>query len=57
MKRFLNFLFEQKMKEDETTLSPDFLEKKEKKDRQIEIRLEKPMKEVDKKVEKVAKEE
>lgn len=57
MKSFIKFLSEQKMGEEETTLSPDFLEKKEKRDRQVELRLEKPIKEVDKKVDKVAKEE
>ena len=51
MKSFKNYILEQHMGKEETTLSPDFLEKKEKRDRQIEKRLEEPTKEVDKEAE------
>lgn len=49
MKTFKQFVQEQKLTGDETTLDPDFLEKQQKRERQIETRIEKPMKEIDKK--------
>jgi hypothetical protein len=42
MKNFKQFMREQKQAEGETTLSPDFLEKKQRRDRQTETRIEKP---------------
>lgn len=47
MKSFKNYILEQHIGKEETTLSPDFLEKKEKRDRQAEKRLEEPTQEVD----------
>ena len=40
-------LAEQKMSEDETTLSPEFIEKKQRKDRQTEQRIEKPTEKIE----------
>lgn len=57
MKSFKSFLEEQKQAEGETTLDPDFLEKKQKKDRQTEIRIEKPTEQVTKKAEQHTQEE
>ena len=57
MKSFLNFIKEQKQAEGETTLSPDFLEKKQRKDRQTETRIEKPVEQVNKKAEQHTQEE
>jgi hypothetical protein len=51
MKKFKDYLREQKIASDETTLSPDFLEKKEKRDLQIETKIEKLSKEVKKEAE------
>lgn len=51
MKSFKNYIKEQKLGAEETTLSPEFLEKKERKDRQTEQRIEKPMKEIKKEAE------
>ncbi len=42
MKNFKQFMREQKQAEGETTLDPDFLEKKQRRDRQTETRIEKP---------------
>lgn len=42
MKNFKQFMREQKQAEGETTLNPDFLEKKQRRDRQTETRIEKP---------------
>ena len=47
MKRFKNYILEQHIGKEETTLAPDFLEKKEKRDRQVEKRLEEPTKEAE----------
>jgi hypothetical protein len=49
MKNFKEFIQEQKQAEDETTLSPNFLEKKEKHDRLVDVRIEKPTEEISKK--------
>ena len=57
MKSFRNYIKEQKQAEGETTLSPDFLEKKQRRDRQTETRIEKPTQEVNKKAEKHTQEE
>jgi hypothetical protein len=42
---------EQKIASGETTLDPEFLEKKQRKDRQIEQRIEKPTEKIEKKAE------
>jgi len=52
MKSFKTFMYEQHMSQGETTLNPDFLEKKQKRDERIEAKIEKPIKEVDKEAEK-----
>jgi hypothetical protein len=52
MKKFKAFVVEQHMSQGETTLSPDFLEKKQRRDERIEAKIEKPTKEVDKEAEK-----
>lgn len=57
MKSFKNYIKEQKQAEGETTLSPDFLEKKQRRDRQTETRIEKPTEQVNKKAEKKTQEE
>lgn len=57
MKSFKNYIKEQKQAEGETTLSPDFLEKKQRKDRQIELRIEKPTEQINKKAETHTQEE
>jgi len=44
-------LSEQKIAAGETTLDPEFLEKKQRKDRQIELRIEKPTEKIEKKAE------
>jgi hypothetical protein len=46
-----NILKEQKISSGETTLDPEFLEKKQRKDRQIEQRIEKPTEKIEKKAE------
>ena len=56
MKSFKNFINEQHLAKGETTLDPDFLEKKAKRDRQIDIRIEEPNKEVDREAEQMSKE-
>lgn len=57
MKSFRNYIKEQKQAEGETTLSPDFLEKKQRRDRQTETRIEKPTEQVTKKAEQHTQEE
>jgi len=57
MKSFKNYIKEQKQAEGETTLSPDFLEKKQRRDRQTEIRIEKPTEQINKKAETHTQEE
>lgn len=57
MKSFKNYIKEQKQAEGETTLSPDFLEKKQRRDRQTETRIEKPTEQVTKKAEQHTQEE
>jgi hypothetical protein len=57
MKNFKTFVREQKQAEGETTLDPDFLEKKERHDNKIEAKLEKPTKEISKEAEQMADEE
>lgn len=49
MKTFKDYIKEQKQADDETTLDPDFLEKKQRRDRQTELRIEKPTEEIEKK--------
>jgi hypothetical protein len=49
MKNFKTFIQEQKQSEGETTLSPDFLEKKQRRDDRVEAKIDKPMKEITKK--------
>lgn len=44
-------LSEQKIASGETTLDPEFLEKKQRKDRQTEQRIEKPTEKIEKKAE------
>ena len=57
MKSFKNYIKEQKQAEGETTLSPDFLEKKQRRDRQTETRIEKPTEQINKKAETHTQEE
>jgi hypothetical protein len=57
MKSFKNYIKEQKQAEGETTLSPDFLEKKQRRDRQTEMRIEKPTEQINKKAETHTQEE
>ena len=57
MKSFKDYLKEQKQAEGETTLSPDFLEKKQRRDRQTETRIEKPTEQINKKAEQHTQEE
>ena len=57
MKSFRDYLREQKQAEGETTLSPDFLEKKQRRDRQTETRIEKPTEQINKKAETHTQEE
>ena len=57
MKSFKNYIKEQKQAEGETTLSPDFLEKKQRRDRQTETRIEKPIEQINKKAEQHTQEE
>jgi hypothetical protein len=49
MKSFRNFIKEQKLTGDETTLDPDFVEKQERRKRQTEQRIEKPTQEINRK--------
>lgn len=56
MKRFKTFMQEQHMSQDETTLSPEFLEKKQIRDERIVAKIEEPTKEVDKEAKKAAEE-
>ena len=51
MKNFISFIKEQKQAEGETTLSPDFLEKKQRRDERIETKIEKPTKEINREAE------
>jgi hypothetical protein len=57
MKNFKQFMREQKQAEGETTLNPDFLEKKQRRDRQTETRIEKPTEQINKKAEQHTQEE
>jgi hypothetical protein len=57
MKNFKQFMREQKQAEGETTLDPDFLEKKQRRDRQTETRIEKPTEQINKKAEQHTQEE
>ena len=57
MKSFKNYIKEQKQAEGETTLSTDFLEKKQRRDRQTETRIEKPTEQINKKAETHTQEE
>ncbi len=52
MKNFKQFMREQKQAEGETTLNPDFLEKKQRRDRQTETRIEKPTEKIISKAER-----
>jgi hypothetical protein len=57
MKNFKTFIQEQKQSEGETTLSPDFLEKKQRRDDRVEAKIDKPMKEITKKAERMDEKE
>jgi hypothetical protein len=56
MKRFKNFIQEQHMSQGETTLSPDFLEKKQRRDERIVAKIEEPTKEIDRETKKATEE-
>lgn len=57
MKRFKDYIKEQHMAKGETTLDPDFTEKKEKRDRQIEKKIMEPTKEVNQEAKRTEKSE
>ena len=57
MKRFKDYIKEQHMAKGETTLDPDFTEKKEKRDSQIEKKIMEPTKEVEKEAKRTEKSE
>lgn len=52
MKRFKDYIREQHMAKGETTLDPEYTEKKEKKDKQIEKIIMKPTREAEKEAKK-----
>jgi hypothetical protein len=54
MKRFKTFIHEQHLSQTETTSSPEFLERKQRKDDKIMAKIEKPIKEVDKEAKRAA---
>lgn len=49
---FKQYIKEQKLGSEETTLDPDFVEKKQKADQQKEVKIEKPTQDIKKKAER-----